>query len=193
MVLKLDKKTYIVLGFGILLIWILVQFFYVPKLGKIKGLKSSLQSNKQRNERINDLGQDKKFFDDLLQKVERYHEEVRAIMPKEIKLSGLLRELSVLAKKNDVSLLSIRPLDSAGKNIEATEKNDAAFTESFENSHIEIVLECRYEDLGRYVQAVENNNLTVMTIKNIHIQTEGELADYSKLKVILVIEAFYKG
>jgi Tfp pilus assembly protein PilO len=192
MTLKLDKKTYIVLGVGIFLLWILIQFVYLPKLSKVKNLQSSLQSNKQRNLRINDLGHDKEFFENLLNKVALYHDEVRSLMPKEIKLSGLLRELSVLAKKNDVTLLSIRPLDQSRSDGDRESGKDTV-NEPFQSANIEIVLECRYEDLGRYVQAVENNNLTVMTIKNIHITSEGNVEDPSNLHVVLVIEAFYKG
>jgi len=190
--MKITQKTYIVLGVGALIIWLLIQFLYVPQLQKIKQLKLSLASNKQRNMRINDLGQDKVFFDNLIAKVNLYHEEVKSLMPKEIKLSGLLRELSVLAKKNDVTLLSIRPLEQGSMNGSETKETDK-LTELFQSADIEIVLECRYENLGRYVQAVENNNLTVMAIKDIHITADEKSEDASCLKVILDIEAFYKG
>jgi DNA-binding protein len=190
--MKIDQKAYIILGAGALIVWLMIQFMYVPQLKNIKMLQQSLESNKQRNLRVNQLGQDKKFFENLIEKVDRYHNEVRSLMPKEIKLSGLLRELSLLAKKNDVTLLSIRPLEQG--NMAETETTETEkLTELFQSADIEIVLKCRYENLGRYVQAVENNNLTVMAIKDIHITADEEADDKADLKVVLVIEAFYKG
>ena len=192
--MKIYQKTYIVLGVGAVVLWLLIQFVYVPKLTQIKKLRTSLKKNKERNVRINDLGEDKDFFEDLMTKVNLYHSEVKSLMPKQIKLSGLLRELSILAKKNDVTLLSIRPLENTeiGESAPAQEAAED-LPGHYVSADIEIILECRYENLGRYVQAVENNSLTVMAIEDIHIKTDEKIDDPSRLKVILVIEAFYKG
>jgi hypothetical protein len=198
---KIYQKTGIVLGIGAVLLWGSIQFVYIAQLSKVKHLKMSLESNKQRNVRIDELGKDKDFFTNLMEKIEAYHQEVKSLLPKEIKLSGLLRELSVLGKKNDVTLLSIRPLESP--NLEPVVMNENEPIDQLEpveqaempflNSDIEIILECHYENLGRYVQAVENNTLTVMAIKDIHITADEKSDDISRLKVILLIEAFYKG
>jgi len=191
--MKFYQKTGIVCGIGAALLWVSIQFLYVPQLSKVQTLRDSLVSNKQRNSRVNDLGKDKKFFDNLMIKITAYHKEVKLLMPKEIKLSGLLRELSILAQKNDVSLLSIRPLINKGNNGEPPSKKDMQSDDLFVNTDIEIVLECRYENLGRYVQAVENNTLTVMAIKDIQISADAKIDDPSRLKVVVLIEAFYKG
>ncbi len=185
--IKIYRNTIIVLVGAAILFWLNLQFFYFPKLKEVKSLKQSLDKNRERNIRIQELAKNVDFFSNLVGRVEDYHREVKSLLPKQIKLSGLLRELSLLAENNNVTVLSIKPIEGED-NIEDKEDEILAF----EKSDIQIVLECSYENLGRFIEAVEYNNLTVMAIKNINISLNEEVDDPSKLKVVLTIESYYK-
>lgn len=117
--IKIYRNTIIILITAGVIFWINLQFFYFPKLDEVKGLQQSLEKNRERNLRIQELAKNVDFFSNLVERVEEYHREVKSLLPKRIKLSGLLRELSLLAEKNDVTVLSIKPLESEDTEIDA--------------------------------------------------------------------------
>ncbi len=187
---KIYQGTMIAIVAGVVAVGGIFYFFYVPAAKEVRILKSELKKTAARNQRINKLGQDAKFFDDLISKVAMLQEELQSLMPKQVKLSALLRELSLLAKKNNVMLVSIKPVvqdDKFGDNGDVL----ANLPKNVTNSKIEIVLECSYENLGRYIKSIENNILTIMTVRNISIEP-GEDKDPDKLNVHLTIDAFYQ-
>ena len=185
--IKIYRNPIIIIAVSGILFWLNLQFFYFPKLDEVKILKQSLEKNRERNLRIQELAKNVDFFSNLVERVEEYHREVKSLLPKQIKLSGLLRELSLLAEKNDVTVLSIKPLESGD-----TEINETDIIEEFKKSDIQIILECSYENLGRYIEAVEYNNLTVMAIKDVYVTFNEKIKDPSRLKVVLTIESYYK-
>ncbi len=187
---KIYQGTMIAIVAGVVAVGGIFYFFYMPAAKEVRILKSELKKTAARNQRINKLGQDAKFFDDLISKVAMLQEELQSLMPKQVKLSALLRELSLLAKKNNVMLVSIKPVvqdDKFGDNGDVL----ANLPKNVTNSKIEIVLECSYENLGRYIKSIENNILTIMTVRNISIEP-GEDKDPDKLNVYLTIDAFYQ-
>lgn len=184
--MKIYRDTLITMIIVTAVAWMSVQGVIVPQIKDIKVMKSSLLRNKERNERIHELAKKPYFFDDLMKKIGQYHSDVRDLLPKRMKLSGLLKELSLLAKTNEVSLVSIKPLGS-----ENMVRDSEGQQETFIKSDIQIVLETDYESLGSYIESVENNNLTVMAIKDVRISLE-ESNDANSLKSVLTIEAFYK-
>ena len=190
---KLYQETIIALVVVVALIWLTLQFIYIPMLQEVKVVKKSLGQNRERNVRIQELAAKPDFFTDLFTKIETYHREVKSMLPKEIKLSGLLRELSLLARKNHIEIISIKPMDT--QNIQ----DEQTLESNFIKSDIKIICLSSFEDLGRYIESVENNNLTIMAIKDVSVSLEGGGEDEesggnpSKLKGNLTIEAYYKG
>jgi len=186
---KIFKEPLIIAGVTVALLWCMLQFLYFPQFQTIESYKDSLEKNKERNVRIQQLATQSDFFGTLVKKVAEYEREIQSMLPKQIKLSGLLRELSLLAENNNVAILSIRPIEK--DNIPSKVQQEAQ-KKGFITSDIEIVLESNYENLGRYIEAVENNNLTIMAIKNMQVEMNDEHNNPGRLKGILTIEAYYK-
>lgn len=181
---KIHQGAIIIVAGALLIFFAVFQFMFVPMRKEIKVLKRSVKDNRNRNKRIQDLASQAAFFGALNKKVHDKHEMIKAQLPKEIKVSGLLRELSFLAEKNNVSIVSIRPIESTTPRL---------LDGNYSVTDIRIILECSYENLGRYFEAIEKTMLTVMAIKSVRLSSEDENSDATKLQGEVTIEAYYQG
>ncbi|MBU1862306.1 MAG: hypothetical protein KKH94_01380 [Candidatus Omnitrophica bacterium] len=188
---KIYQETIIIIGIVVFLCFLIIKFGCIPSSRDIKVLKNELIQNKERNVRIQELTHRKDFFADMVKKVELYHNEVKELLPKQIKLSELFRELSVMAQDNQVALLSTKPIDEVGSNI-ISYSGQTGTKNQFKKSNIEIVLESNYDGLGKFIEALENNTLTIMTVKNLNIALDEKTKDPLRLKSVLTIEAYYQ-
>ncbi len=187
---KIDQSLIIALVVGALVSWAMFQFVYMAKQKQIKVLEQSLTQTKERNGRINELGKSAGYFKGLMDRVATSHNSIHKYLPNEVKLSALLRELSVLAKRNEVNVLSIKPLEDYSSGEEASA---SGVGEDYLRSKIEVLLDSEYDSLGSYINSIENNGLTVMTIKYIKLFVpEDRDVHSSNLSVNMIIEAFHK-
>ena len=110
-------------------------------LNDAKALKKTLDQHRERNMRIKQLAEKPDFFPELNSKIFEYHEEIKKMLPRPMKLSSLLRELSVLARQSSVNIISIKPIER--EQIDVTLGVDAVVEKPYETSKIQIYLECR--------------------------------------------------
>ena len=186
---KIYETTYIVIGCVVLIAWLLIQFVYMPMLNDAKALKKTLDQHRERNMRIKQLAEKPDFFPELNSKIFEYHEEIKKMLPRPMKLSSLLRELSVLARQSSVNIISIKPIER--EQIDVTLGVDAVVEKPYETSKIQIYLECGYANFGQYIQSVENNDLTTMAVKNVTLNLDKENKNPQNLEGVLTVEAYY--
>ena len=195
--MKIYQNTIIVSVVAIVSIWFIVQFGFVPRFKKIKTYQKSLVENMERNKRIQSLVENEDFFADLLKKIAIRQDDVKQSLPKKLKVSGLLRELSFLAKKHTITVLSMKPIEVIEKS-EGEEKEEEGELD-FKKVDVEIIAECTYSNLGEYIESIESNDLTIMAIKKMDMSIGKKEAEEQSAQqpdtiilVAVVIEANYK-
>jgi hypothetical protein len=180
----------------IVLLFVGIQYFYMPKKTQLRMTKDKLAANYVRNERLRKLAENPQFFNDLMNKIDRHSKMIEQSLPREVKLSQILKELASLAAKNNINVLSIKPIEATSTTKTPDEKNQGDILESemkdFAKSDIQIIFESDYSHLGTYVHELETCSLTVVIVKELTIAVDEVTRDSSKLKVLLSLTTFYK-
>lgn len=186
---KIYETTIIVFVLFLAASWGLFQFMYMPMTKDLDVLKSTINQHKARNSRIKELAEQPDFFEGLVTKVGQYHEEIKQQLPRSIKLSALLRELSAMARKNNITIVSIKPIGSQPYTLDGALGGN---TNGYIKSEVQIIFESTYQGLADYVKSVEKNDLTIMTIKDLSLGIDRESSNNEILQGNLSIEAFYR-
>ncbi len=185
--LKLDKsKRKILLIYGLSALFIFVGYFslfFRPSVAKIAEL----------NPEIRELKIAIKSIEDELQRGPKLSERLKAVKAKlgsyekrlsrEKELPVLLENLSGMAEKSQVKILSITPHDTGRKTRRGIDEEESVYQEI----PIAITAQSGYHELGSFINRLENDQ-RYMQIS--HIKINPDQGDSEKHKVEFVVYAY---
>ena len=152
---------------GLLAILIAYVFLFLsPSLGKLFELMPKMRELKIEITSVHNDLQFEENFGKKLQKLEEEMGKYEHKLSREKEIPVLLENLSQIAKKSRVKILSITPITRRGLRDSAREKASV-----YQEVPIAVTAQSGYHDLGNFINKLENGQ-RYMQIRDIEIRTK---------------------
>lgn len=177
-----DEKTRIQLAFGVTaaLALLYLTFAVVPKFFS---LAETAREIKQLNANIDLVNSRVKRLDEMTRNLKTLRAEVKGYakgLPGKKEIPRFLEELSQMAKKSGVKILSITPEEIETPEPGKTQEG----VEYYREMPILVTAKSGYHQLGHFINDLEEGERFV-TIKDIRIQTDTKFPRKHNIKIIL--------
>lgn len=185
MKLKQREKILIFGGAGIIVMWLLYSYVYLPKRSEGKRLGQEIGFIDQSIKSNREIMQNSKMLEAEIEQLQQELGKIRAVMGGKRQIFQVMEQLEEEPFKSNIKLVSIQPLSEETKlgSPGVTGPSQSAYT----RFSIDMKLECRYKAIGPYLEALESLPMLI-TIQKVSI--EGDEDIYPNLTVNLVVSMY---
>ena len=163
---------------------LLFQFVYVSKSKKARMLDAEYKKITQDvNELYNFIGGSENLKDSIIQ-IQEKMALLEEVFPSEKEASNIIQQLNKEARRFRINITSVVPKDlEAYKGHDGKELNISGYV--CKCMPLTLVVEARYRQLGEFLMSVKANKTPMITIEEIDIEKDKDIAPRIRAKIEL--------